>query len=115
LPVPQPDRPPSTSANKVREKQGEILSQKKKHPHARTVERFKYRNAAVMQGGILGIDKLVLITMCEFAHGVSYGKIAEALGIHGLTAVRWRREMKLPKRLNAGGGYSAGKKASNGV
>lgn len=50
-----------------------------------------------------------------FAHGVSYAKIAEALGIHRVTAVRWRREMKLPKRLNAGGGYSTGKKASNGV
>ncbi len=46
----------------------------KKNPHARTVERFKYRNAAVMQGGILGVDKLVLITMCEFAHddGILY-------------------------------------------
>jgi len=27
-----------------------------------------------------------------------------------LTAVRWRREMKLPKRPNAGGRYSTGKK-----
>jgi hypothetical protein len=81
----------------------------KKNPHARTVERFKYRNEAVMQGGILGIDKLVLITMCEFAHGPSHAKIAEALGIQ-----RWRREIKLPKTLNAGGGYSTGKKVSNG-
>jgi len=86
------------------------LSQKK-HPHARTQERFKYRSAAVMQGGILGVDKLVLIAMCEFAHGASYARIAEALGIRRLTAVPWRREIKLPKRLNAGGGYSAGKKA----
>ena len=46
-----------------------------------------------------------------FAHGVSYAKISEALGIHRVTAARWRREMKLPKRLNAGGGYSTGKKA----
>jgi hypothetical protein len=98
----------------VREKQGEILTQKK-HPHARTQERFKYVNAAVRQGGILGVDKLVLITMYEFAHMVSYAKIAEALGAHWLTAVRWRREMNLPKRLNVGGGCSAGKKASNGV
>jgi hypothetical protein len=85
----------------------------KKNPHARSVERFKYRNAAVMQGGILGVDKLVLITMCEFAHWASYAKIAEALGIHRLTALRWRREMKLPKRLSAGGGYSRRKKADN--
>jgi transposase-like protein len=48
-----------------------------------------------------------------FAAGASYGKIGEALGVHRLTAVRWRREMKLPKRLNAGGGYSTGKKADN--
>jgi hypothetical protein len=105
LPAPQPDRPPSTSANKVREEQGEILSQKK-HPHARTQERFKNVNAVVRQGGILGVDKLVLITMCELAYGVSYAKIAEALGTH-----RWRHEIKPPKRLNAGGEYSTGKKA----
>jgi hypothetical protein len=86
----------------------------KKNPHARSVERVKYRNAAVMQGGILGADELVLKTMCEFAHGASHSKIAEALGIQRLTAVRWRREMTVPKRLNAGGGYSAGKKVSNG-
>ncbi|MGO9574307.1 MAG: hypothetical protein ACLPTQ_08270 [Terriglobales bacterium] len=86
----------------------------KKNPHARSVERFEYRNAAVMHGGILGVDELVLITMCEFARGASYAKIAEALGIHRLTAVRWRREMKLPKRLTTGGGFSTGKKASNG-
>ena len=87
----------------------------KKLPHARTQERFKYVNPALRQGGIVGVDKLVLITMCELAHGVSYAKIAKALGIHRLTAVRWRREIRLPKKLNAGGGYSTGKKASNGV
>lgn len=110
MPVPEPDRPPSTSANKVREKQGEVLSQKKL-PHARTQERFEYVNPAVRQGGILGVDKLVLITMCELAHGVSYAKIAKALGIHKLTAVRSRREIRLPKRQNAGGGYSTAKGA----
>jgi hypothetical protein len=70
----------------VREKQGEILSQKK-HPHARTVERFKYRNAAVMQGGILGLDKLVLITMCEFAHddGILYHGLRSLEAATGLS------------------------------
>lgn len=34
----------------------------------RTKERFKYRNLAVMQGSILGNEKLVLITCAEFAH-----------------------------------------------
>lgn len=34
----------------------------------RTQKRFKYRNAAVMQGTILGNEKLVLVTCAEFAH-----------------------------------------------
>jgi hypothetical protein len=33
----------------------------------RTVERFKFVNAAVKQATILGDDKLILITMCELA------------------------------------------------
>ncbi len=40
----------------------------KKHKAAkRTLKRFKYVNAAVRQGMILGNDKLVFITMCELA------------------------------------------------
>src|ERR1700734_3873451 len=34
----------------------------------RTTEHFKYRNAAVRQATYLGIDKVVLITIAEFAH-----------------------------------------------
>ena len=40
---------------------------KKSRPAKRTQERYKYVNAAVAQASILGIDKLVFITMCEFA------------------------------------------------
>ncbi len=63
------------------------MSKERKNPHARTVERFKYRNAAVMQGGILGIDKLVLITMCEFAHddGILYHGLRSLEAATGLS------------------------------
>jgi len=40
---------------------------KKSRPAKRTQERYKYVNAAVAQASILGLDKLVFITMCEFA------------------------------------------------
>jgi hypothetical protein len=40
---------------------------KKKKPAKRTTERYKYVNAAVAQATILGPDKLVFVTMCEFA------------------------------------------------
>ena len=40
---------------------------KKSRPSKRTQERYKYVNAAVAQASILGLDKLVFITMCEFA------------------------------------------------
>lgn len=40
---------------------------KKKKPAKRTKERYKYVNAAVAQAAILGLDKLVFVTMCEFA------------------------------------------------
>lgn len=45
----------------------QALLLKKKKPTKRTKERFKYVNAAVAQGAILGLDKLVFVTMCEFA------------------------------------------------
>ena len=68
----------------------------KKHPHARTQERFKYRNEAVMQGGILGIDKLVLITMCEFAHddGILYHGIRSLAAATGLKKDQVARSIK---------------------
>jgi hypothetical protein len=40
---------------------------KKKKAAKRTDKRFKYVNAAVAQAKILGLDKLVFVTMCEFA------------------------------------------------
>ncbi len=68
----------------------------KKNPHARTVERFKYRNAAVMQGGILGVDKLVLITMCEFAHddGILYHGLRSLAVATGLKKDKVARSIK---------------------
>ncbi len=68
----------------------------KKNPHARTVERFKYRNAAVMQGGILGVDKLVLITMCEFAHddGILYHGVRSLAAATGLKKDNVARSIK---------------------
>ena len=52
----------------------------------RTPARFKYRNAAVIQGTILGLEKLVLITCAEFAHDDgtfwhSYKSLAAATGV----------------------------------
>lgn len=55
---------------KVRQILAKVKSAKapfqKKKP-TRTVERFKFVNAAVAQATILGDDKLILITMCELA------------------------------------------------
>src|SRR5208282_601972 len=73
-----------------------MSSYKQKKNHARTVERFKYRNAAVMQGGILGVDKLVLITMCEFAHddGVLYHGVRSLAAATGLKKDKVARSIK---------------------
>ncbi len=54
--------------------------------HKRTEERFKYRNQAVMQGTILGLEKLLFITCAEFAHddGTFYHgvrSLAKAMGV----------------------------------
>ena len=72
------------------------MSKERKNPHARTQERFKYRNAAVMQGGILGVDKLVLITMCEFAKddGVLYHGIRSLAAATGLKKDQVARSIK---------------------
>lgn len=78
-------------------------------PKRRSTERFKYRNAAVMQGTILGDEKLVLITCAEFCndsgifwHGLR--SLAKATGLgygtiqRRMDSLRKRGVLKLLRR-----------------
>src|ERR1700722_19642507 len=63
-------------------------------PAQRTTEHFKFRNRAVRQATYLGLDKVVLITIAEFAHN-------DGIFYHGFRAIARASGVSLDKAYNS--------------